>query len=524
MNRSLFAALCVSASFTAGTSECAPERQNADGSCAGGVDSSALLQSKLQYEEMGEMSEEDEMLNEDGSTEDGEVEMASTEDQMLTEDGSAEDGDVNEEQMEGPVVALPYDGMSCTCSDAFPGWHSIDCHTQILDSDVTTWAKGKGIHFQTYTSIALVTPAALAKVEVYYWSGCSGMSYQVQVSKDGSSWETACSLEASGSGSNTCSSLPDTAVSFVKIIKSAGEKCGRYDPWFRMTGVKLSEAVAKLPYDGMSCESSDAYPGWHGTDCSRELLDSDVTTWNKRKGLHFKQWAKFALAGPAVLSNAKVYSWSGCRCIFTVDTSTDGKSWTPACELAQDKGMSSCDSGFPTSAVSYLRINKPEWTKCGPDNWFRATGVEIWGKPAKAAAAPGALLPLEDMTCECSDSFPGWHGTDCAREILDPDVKTWAKRKGIHFQTWAKIGFDQPTALSKAEIYYWSGLRCLFEVQTSADGSSWQTACKKTGSGGMSTCSDFPSEPVSYLRVYKPASSKCPDPWFRMTGVQVWGS
>jgi hypothetical protein len=70
MNRLLFVALCVFASFTAGTSECAPKLQNADGSCSGGADSSALLQSKLQYEEQeGDMSEEENLALEESDRE-----------------------------------------------------------------------------------------------------------------------------------------------------------------------------------------------------------------------------------------------------------------------------------------------------------------------------------------------------------------------------------------------------------------------------------------------------------------------
>merc|ERR1719271_1353665 len=165
---------------------------------------------------------------------------------------------------------LPYTGMTCESNDGHGPWRrSNACTAEILDSDVTTFADGKAVHFSSWAKIALASPVVLSRVEVFYVRGQT-CDYDIQYSIDGTVWVTVCSMTGATSGTDACTSdLPSAAVSYLRIHKPSRRKClvrkpsrSVHDAWFRLTGVKIfgREAQESDPTETPPTESPTEPP------------------------------------------------------------------------------------------------------------------------------------------------------------------------------------------------------------------------------------------------------------------------
>merc|ERR1711879_586364 len=155
------------------------------------------------------------------------------------------------------------------------------------------------------------------------------------------------------------------------------------------------------------------------------------------------EWAKIDLGSPMILTSVDVlYYWDSgmVPCAYEVQYSLDASSWTTACALTtrvapdnectalntlQETCQDTCN-GFPSDAVSYVRIHKAYGESCnsnGVDNYFRLTGVRFYVAPAEATPAPTPPPPTPAPPLMCSS----W----CAANPKPFSVKvTWASCNG----------------------------------------------------------------------------------------------
>lgn len=157
-------------------------------------------------------------------------------------------------------------------------------------------------------------------------------------------------------------------------------------------------------------------------------------------------------------------------------------------------------------------------------------GGTTWRFSKREASCEAEVAKIEpgNVICETNNWWGGWRGSrDCTSQITaQNDMTTWNRGFGVHFTSWAKITLAQPTKLSQVEIFHWRGLQCQYELQYDSGDGRWIKACEISGTiAGKETCSSgFPAAPLSTLRIWKPWRSRCPDGWFRLTGVRVTGA
>lgn len=141
-------------------------------------------------------------------------------------------------------------GFTCTTSERHPAqWRTTnDCTSEIADGDKTTWAQGKGVHFQQWAELDLGVKWTVESVTVNYWSGsrCTA-PFSVQVLRCGPNdlctFEPWCNnMQTTASGSTTCEIGGMVGVEKIRIVKSASVGCWPGQPndnWFRLTGVTV---------------------------------------------------------------------------------------------------------------------------------------------------------------------------------------------------------------------------------------------------------------------------------------------
>ncbi|CAE7780121.1 xlrs1, partial [Symbiodinium pilosum] len=130
-----------------------------------------------------------------------------------------------------------------------------------------------------------------------------------------------------------------------------------------------------------------------------------------------------------------------------------------------------------------------------------------------------------NFRCQSNDRWSGWRSSnDCSSQITSQsDTWTWAWGRGVHFTQWAEIKLPYAMQLDSFDVYHWTGLRCWYNIQYD-QGGSWRNACRVRGSWtGLESCKRFPSTGVQRLRIIKSYHTRCPDHWFRLTGVDAYG-
>ncbi|CAE7769867.1 unnamed protein product [Symbiodinium pilosum] len=194
------------------------------------------------------------------------------------------------------------------------------------------------------------------------------------------------------------------------------------------------------------------------------------------------------------------------------------------------------DCEFGTKARSQQphrgRAISPSIVRGTPDGKEKETafGGTTWRfyKREASCAAKVARIETGNLVCESNNWWGGWRNSrDCTPQITSQgDLTTWNRGYGIHFTEWAKITLSQPAKVSQVEVFHWRGLECPYELQYDSGDGRWVKACEVSGTvAGKETCSSgFPAAPLGALRIWKPRQSRCPDVWFRLTGVRVTGA
>jgi len=160
---------------------------------------------------------------------------------------------------------------------------------------------------------------------------------------------------------------------------SCTESTGAQWDWI---SINPTPAMKYTSWSGMTCVSNNWHSAWRtNTDCSAEILADNMGTWGDGNGVHFTEWMDISFPSPRVLTSTRVYYWSGQYCDFNVQTSADGSTWTTACTVGSTSTANSlCNSGYPTTGVSYYRLSKASATPCwGSDTWLRINGIEFFG-------------------------------------------------------------------------------------------------------------------------------------------------
>jgi hypothetical protein len=135
---------------------------------------------------------------------------------------------------------IAYSKMTCENKEADYWSKSKDCTKAILDSDTTKWDSGKGVHtcypdaackHDQWIQITIASKVIVTSVDVYYWTGQKG-NYQLQYSMDaGATWKTACTMDATTTGINTCpTGFPFSGITLLRVFATAT---------MRLTGMKV---------------------------------------------------------------------------------------------------------------------------------------------------------------------------------------------------------------------------------------------------------------------------------------------
>ncbi|MCF3962951.1 discoidin domain-containing protein [Streptomyces fuscigenes] len=223
-------------------------------------------------------------------------------------------------------------------------------------------------------------------------------------------------------------------------------------------------------------------------------VDGDPgTRWSSAPGAD-PQWIQVDLGSAQSISQVTL-SWEAAYAsAFQIQASTDGSHWTTLYSTAAGTG------GTQTLPVSgsgrYVRMyGTQRATAFGYSLWeFQVYGgsQDGGGQPCGTATAalgkPATASSVQDASFSPSAAFDGNAGTRWSSAASDPQ--------------WIQVDLGAATTVCGAQLTWEAAYATAYEIQVSANGSSWTSVYATTsGKGGTETVS-FTATSARYVRMY----------------------
>ncbi|CAJ1433932.1 unnamed protein product, partial [Effrenium voratum] len=383
-------------------------------------------------------------------------------------------------------------------------------------------------------------------------NGCKGIEYFLEKGEC-ELWFTNIGTSAGISGKE-CLIFDDQQGKFERIGGLGcghGGKCGSSnrlhigangEDWDHATREGAMEVC------GAKCESSESCGGFNYVEGHKKCYYRKSATCNKKKQSDrdcFVRRGEVPSDERATTTTTTEVYFSGCfmnQGSKRKNNRERGSQSMPSCAaLAKKRGMLYFGMEYPqgyskTGDAECMTLDevpdmdsaddsdcdKETWDKKGLGNAHR---LAVYSLIKVCASRSVEVERTPEFKCRSSDYWHGWRrSSDCSAQVTrQSDVRHWNYGYGVHFHQWAEITLPYAMQLDQFDVYHWTGMRCWYDVQYKK-GTSWRRACRlRSWGGGMEACRSFPKGGVQQVRIIKGYHTRCPDSWFRLTGVSAYG-
>lgn len=178
------------------------------------------------------------------------------------------------------------------------------------------------------------------------------------------------------------------------------------------------------------------------------------------------QWLRIDLQDPAAVNRVRLTWEAAYAKAFSVETSTDGLTWTPAYSTTNGPGGVQ-DLTFTSRAARFIRLSL---TTRATGYGFSLWGVEVYGTPDLARGKTVTASTTGDKLTPASVT-DGDPGTQWASLVADPQ--------------WVSVDLGSTQSV-RAVVLHWEASAKAYTIQTSLDGATWSTVFTRTdGVGGV---------------------------------------
>ncbi|MDI5966474.1 discoidin domain-containing protein [Streptomyces sp. SL13] len=237
------------------------------------------------------------------------------------------------------------------------------------------------------------------------------------------------------------------------------------------------------PTTASSVESAD-FPASNATD-------GNITTrWSS--GFSDPQWLQVDLGQSYKLTHATLTWEAAAASAYQLQTSTDGTTWTTV--YTNSNSPADIQDTALTGTGRYVRIYATARASQWGDSLYE---LALYGSPSSGGGTGGSTLLSQGKTATASSqentSFPasaavdGDNGTRWSSAFTDPQ--------------WLEVDLGATHTISQVVLDWETAYATAFQIQTSTDGSTWNTAYSTTtGTGGDQTLPISAS--ARYVRMY----------------------
>ncbi|MEW2518865.1 discoidin domain-containing protein [Actinacidiphila alni] len=237
------------------------------------------------------------------------------------------------------------------------------------------------------------------------------------------------------------------------------------------TGTNIAKGK---PTTASSTESAQ-FPASNATD-------GDVTTrWSS--AFSDPQWIQVDLGQNYDLTHATMVWEAAAASAYQLQTSTNGSTWTTVYSNSNDPADIQ-DTGLSATA-RYVRINATARASQYGDSLYE---LALYGNPSSGGGDPGgpgtATLLSQGRTATASSSE---NGSFTAPNAVDGNTGTrWSS--AFSDPQWLQVDLGASHTISQVKLNWETAYATAYQIQTSANGSTWTTVSSTTtGTGGNQT-------------------------------------
>ncbi|WP_093712125.1 discoidin domain-containing protein [Actinacidiphila alni] len=237
------------------------------------------------------------------------------------------------------------------------------------------------------------------------------------------------------------------------------------------TGTNIAKG---RPTTASSTESAQ-FPASNATD-------GDVTTrWSS--AFSDPQWIQVDLGQNYDLTHATMVWEAAAASAYQLQTSTNGSTWTTVYSNSNDPADIQ-DTGLSATA-RYVRINATARASQYGDSLYE---LALYGTPSSGGGDPGgpgtATLLSQGRTATASSSE---NGSFTAPNAVDGNTGTrWSS--AFSDPQWLQVDLGASHTISQVKLNWETAYATAYQIQTSANGSTWTTVSSTTtGTGGNQT-------------------------------------
>ncbi|MEU6853064.1 discoidin domain-containing protein [Actinacidiphila alni] len=237
------------------------------------------------------------------------------------------------------------------------------------------------------------------------------------------------------------------------------------------TGTNIAKG---RPTTASSTESAQ-FPASNATD-------GDVTTrWSS--AFSDPQWIQVDLGQNYDLTHATMVWEAAAASAYQLQTSTNGSTWTTVYSNSNDPADIQ-DTGL-TATARYVRINATARASQYGDSLYE---LALYGTPSSGGGDPGgpgtATLLSQGRTATASSSE---NGSFTAPNAVDGNTGTrWSS--AFSDPQWLQVDLGASHTISQVKLDWETAYATAYQIQTSANGSTWTTVSSTTtGTGGNQT-------------------------------------
>jgi beta-glucanase (GH16 family) len=247
------------------------------------------------------------------------------------------------------------------------------------------------------------------------------------------------------------------------------------------TGTNIAKGK---PTTASSTESAQ-FPASNATD-------GNVTTrWSS--GFSDPQWIQVDLGQNYNLTHATVIWEAAAASAYQLQTSTNGSTWTTVYSDNNDPADIQ-DTGLSATA-RYVRINATARASQYGDSLYE---LALYGTPTSGGGDPGTPTLLSQGKTATASSTE--NGSFTAPNAVDGNLGTrWSS--AFSDPQWLQVDLGASHTISQVKLNWEPAYATAYQIQTSADGSTWTTVYSTTtGAGGNQTLNV--SGTGRYVRMY----------------------
>jgi hypothetical protein len=247
------------------------------------------------------------------------------------------------------------------------------------------------------------------------------------------------------------------------------------------TGTNIAKGK---PTTASSTESAQ-FPASNATD-------GDVTTrWSS--GFSDPQWIQVDLGQNYNLTHATVIWEAAAASAYQLQTSANGSTWTTVYSNNNDPADIQ-DTGLSATA-RYVRINATARASQYGDSLYE---LALYGTPTSGGGDPGTPTLLSQGKTATASSTE--NGSFTAPNAVDGNLGTrWSS--AFSDPQWLQVDLGASHTISQVKLNWEPAYATAYQIQTSADGSTWTTVYSTTtGTGGNQTLNV--SGTGRYVRLY----------------------